>query len=487
MTAGPSGSAGSLAKNAVSQIGGRLLLSLGRLGAALMIVRLLGPERFGEYALVLNFVVLFEWLADFGQTDIAVRDICQAPGRAGVTLGALGWLKAGHGLLLCLLLPAVLAAMAYPAPIVRAGAVGGLSVLFYAGVQVFRTRFKVAMRMERDVGAEVGSLVVMLPLTWWACRAGAGVDVLVGCYAASRLGFFGLMLALAQGPRAVPGRRASRADVLALLREAAPLGVAGLLVTSYDSLATVMLSKLAGLHEVAQYAAATRFVFPVIIIVQSLSSAFYPPLSAQWRASPAGFAALQQAALDVSVLVGGGLFCGVFGGAGFLMGIMGPEIGQAAPVLRLMAVVVLARAVTTAMSPLIVVAGRQGTALWLTAASIVLQTGALLLLVPPYGITGAVVGYLAIELLLGVVPVSLFGQHVAGVRLRWAVPVRLTGCALAAVASCSALPTHGTLAGGVLSGLLYLALAAGTGTVSVRKAGALVGELAAARRAGAAA
>jgi O-antigen/teichoic acid export membrane protein len=151
-------------------------------------------------------------------------------------------------------------------------------------------------------------------------------------------------------------------------------------------------------------------------------------------------------------------------------------------VLQLMAVVVLARAVTTAMSPMIVVAGRQGTALWLTVASIVLQMGALLVLVPAYGITGAVLGYLAIELLLGVVPVSVFGQHAAGVWLRWSVPLQLIGCAGFAVAVCSLLPTSGTLAGGVLAGAVFLAAAIGTGSLSLRQARSVLLELVASRR-----
>ena len=478
-------SARGLARNVASQIAGRVFLSLGRLLAALMIVRLLGPDRFGEYALILQFIFLFEWLADFGQNDIGVRDICQDPANERATMGALATLKAAQGVLYALLLPALLLAMAYPAHLVRAGAVGGVSVASYAAVLVFRTRLRVRMRMERDVAAELGALLVMLPLTWWACRAGAGIEALVACYAFARLVFLALMALFAREAgqhrlRFAPPRAAS-----GLLLQALPLGVAGVLVILYDALATVMLSKLAGMESVAQYAAATRFVFPVIIVVQALGSAFYPPLSAAWKTSPARFRQLQQTALELSVLVGGGLFCGVFAGAAFLMRLMGPVVGQAAPVLQVMSVVVLARAVTTAMSPLIVVAGRQGKALWLTALSILLQALMLLVLVPRWGILGAAAGYLAVELAVGVVPVSLIGQAVAGVRLRWAVPARLVACAAASVALCSlAPPLDGTVWSGILGGVLYLALVLGTGTLPLGKVRAVLAEVLAARRAG---
>ena len=482
---GPNASARSLFKNAGSQIAGRLFLSLGRLGAALLIVHQLGADSFGEYALVLNFVALFEWLVDFGQTDIAVRDICQEPEREAAILGALGWLKLAQGLVLAGLLPLLLVVMAYPPSIVQAGMAGGASVLCYAGVQVFRTVFKVGMCMERDVLAELGGLAAMLPLTYWASRAGAGTAMMVGCYSVARGVFLLLMVLFARRMMPQGVGRPSLADIRALLARSAPLGFTGLLVAVYDTLATVILSKLADIHVVAEYAAATRFVFPVIIIVQALSSAFYPPLAAFWRSAPARFAGLQQAALQISLLVGGGLFCGVFGGASFLMGLMGPSIAGAAPILQIMTVVVLARSITTVMSPLFVVAGWQRLVLWVTLAFVLLQFGAQLILVPRFGIMGAVIGYLTVELLFCTVPVALLSQYAAKVWLKWAIPLRLVACAAVAVGLAELLPSRGSIWGGLLSGVLFLGLTVVSGSVSLGQAREVLQDVAASRQAAA--
>jgi O-antigen/teichoic acid export membrane protein len=457
-----------LLKNAVSQIAGRLLLSLGRLVAALLIVRNLGAAQFGAYALVVWFVGLFEWLADFGQTDIAVRDICQQPEREAVILRALAGLKALQGLSLFLLLPGVLYMLDYPWEIVRAALIGGIGLPFYAAVQVFRTRLKVVMRMERDVLAELGGLLVMLPLTWYACIRGAGVEVLVACYMASRVTFLFLVILLGRFSLPADGRLRA-AEALALLRQAAPLGMAGLLVSLYDGLALLVLSKMADLSAVAQYVAATRYVFPVIIVVQSLNSAFYAPLSASWKRSPAQFAQLQQTVLESSILVGGAIFCGVYASAGFLMSLIGSSIGEAAGLLRLLSWVVLARTVTTAMSPLIVIGGAQNKVLWITICAILLQVVALLELVPGHGATGAAIGYLTIEIALGVIPVSVIGQQVTGVRLHWSAPVKLLVAAAIVILLCGLLPFAGTLASGALAVALYLAFAVVSGAVSPRK------------------
>ncbi len=457
-------------RNAVSQIGGRLFLSIGRLGVALLIVRSTGAERYGEYALVISFVVLFEWLTDFGQTDISVRDICQEPARQAEALRDLLGLKLLMGVALTFLLPLTMAALRYPPHVIAAGAVGAAGLLCYGGVQMYRTVFRVGMKMDRDLLAESGGLVIMIPLTWAACRADAGLVVLIGCYTLSRVVFLILAVWFGRGDLpegALALTRAAAPGMLALARRAAPLGIAGLLVAVYDSLALVMLSKFSDLHAVAQYSAATRYVYPVIIIVASLNSAFYPPLAAAWRPQPGRFAELQQSALTLSMLVGGGMFVVIHAGAPFLMGLMGPDIGAAADVLRLMAWVVLARSVTTTMSPLIIIAGHQAKMLWITASAVLLQLAALFVLVPRFGLFGAVGAYLAIEVALGLLPVTIIGQRVTGLRLRAGPPVKLIACAVAAVAVMWALPLANSLAAAILAGLLYAALVLVTGAVSI--------------------
>ena len=477
MTAETQAGSRSLFKNSVSQIAGRLLLSLGRMVVALMIGRVAGTEMFGAYVLVLSFLVFFEWLVDFGQTDIGVRDICQAPGREAAVLGALFRLKIVQGVAYCLLLPALLMVMRYPPDIIRAGAVGAVGLLFYGGVQLFRTLFKVRMCMERDVLAELGGLAISFPLTWLACRAHAGIEILVGCYMVSRVAFFCLVAWLGRRERHPWGAGAGFREAWALFLRASPLGVGGLLVALYDSLAIVMLSKLADIDSEAQYAAATRFVYPVIIIVQALNSAFYPPLSAMWKTAPARFKQLQQTVLETSLLVGGALFCAINAGADFLMGLMGPSIGAAAGILRILAWVVLARALTTSMSPLIIVSGRQGRTVWITATSVVLEAVAFLLLVPRYGIAGAAAGYLIIEVAVGVAPVSWIGQRAAKTTLAWTAPAKLILCAATAAGLCAVLPGAGTIWSGMLSVLIYAALTILSGALSPRQLRALSQEL----------
>jgi O-antigen/teichoic acid export membrane protein len=121
-----------------------------------------------------------------------------------------------------------------------------------------------------------------------------------------------------------------------------------------------------------------------------------------------------------------------------------------------MAWVLLARAVSTTMSPLIVIAGRQSRAMLLTLLSLMAQVAALFLLVPRLGVIGAGLGYLIVELLLGSVAVSWVSQTVSGVAIDWRPVAVILAIAGASALLIDATPLAGSFIGGVAAGSLVL-------------------------------
>ncbi|MET0362497.1 MAG: lipopolysaccharide biosynthesis protein [Sphingobium sp.] len=444
---------GSLLHNGVHMVVGRIVLSAARMAAALAVARLAGVESFGAYALLLSYIGLFEWLVDFGQTDIVVRDVAHAPGRRAAMLGALAAAKRIQGVAGGMALPLLLLVTRQGAEMVLAGCAGGIAVLATAWLQPARAALRLSMRMDRDVMAELAGVAVMLPLLAGAALMRAPLPVLVATYSVARLLQAGLTCHWAS-PR--PGGRPHRGAAWQLVRNALPLGLAGLLVVLYDALAPILLARLVDLRAVAVYAAAARFIFPVLVAVQAINAAFFPVIAQGWRAGPLAMARHQQGALVLSVAVAGLLFAGIHGGADFLMGLMGPDFLPGAALLRLMAWVLLARAVSTCMAPLIVIAGRQGRAMLLTLCSLGAQVAALFLLVPRLGVIGAGVGYLLVELLLGSIAVSWVAQQVSGVALDWRPVALLLAIAAGSALSIDATPLAGSLAGGLAAGSLAL-------------------------------
>ncbi|WP_328280013.1 lipopolysaccharide biosynthesis protein [Sphingobium sp.] len=443
-----------LLRNGVSLIAGRILLSAARMLAALAVARLAGAESFGAYAFLLSLMGLAEWLVDFGQTDIAVRDIARRPHRRAATLAALARAKRWQGAAAALALPLLLIASGQGA-IALAACAGSVAILAIAALQPARVTLRFALRMDRDIGAELAGVALMLPLLLLASLARAPLPLLIASLAAGRLLQAALTIRWA-GPLGPPASR--RITAFSLARRAAPLGVAGLLVLLYDALAPLLLARLTDWRAVALFAAATRFTSPALVAIQALNGAFFPILSGQWRRDPAAFAATQQDALFLAMALAAPLFAGLHVAADAIMRLLGPDFAAAAPLLRLMAWVLLARAVTTAMSPLILIAGRQGRAMRLTLAALGAQLSALLLLVPRFGGLGAAIGYLAIELTLGTVAVSALAQSSTGVRLDWRPVAGVAAAAILIALLIGATPLGGTLTGGALAGLLTVAV-----------------------------
>jgi O-antigen/teichoic acid export membrane protein len=451
-----------------------MFVSAARLGMAILIVRLSGVERYGQYSLILSFLVIAEWLVDFGITDIGVRDISRRPEQEQLLLRAVALLCGAQAVFAYVITVGALLFLGYSAPLVRAGVVGGASLLFYAVAVAFRVLFRVRMRIEHDVIGEAIGTLAMVPLIVLAGGAGAQIDAFMGAYLASRIVQAAVVAYL--GRRDIlPGTAGvSRLPLKLILGQAVPLGIVGLLVSINDNMVAVVLSKLADIHAVAEYQYATRFVFPIIMIVQSMNVAFFPTLSGTWKSDPKRFSETQQNALEASVIVGAGLFCLINAGAEFLLGIAGNGLQHATLVFRLMSYAVLLQVVTLPVTPLIVVAGGVYKVLWFTALLVVMQFAALVEAVPRYGAPGAAAAYLAIKLVVGTVPIILISQRLTGVRLRWGVPVKTVLCALSALAISQWLFGLGSLWVAVFCALLYCALVLASGTAKWGRVGRIL-------------
>ena len=145
----------SVALNAVYQIGGRFFASAARLAVAILIIRFVGAERFGEYSLILSLLLIAEWLVDFGISEIGVRSLSQQPDRQGLLLRAATIISGSQAIIASILMLSALYVMDFPQHIIRAGIMGLIGLFFYAGIIVYRILFRVRMSIQKNVFAEV--------------------------------------------------------------------------------------------------------------------------------------------------------------------------------------------------------------------------------------------------------------------------------------------------------------------------------------------
>ena len=468
---------GPLAKAALHQIAGRVAMSAGRLVIAILLIRMAGSERYGEYSLVLSLLVIGDWLVDFGISDIGVRNLAQQSERRDVLLCASRVVTGVQSIAAFVLLVLVLYFMGYPEQIVRAGLIGGVGLIFYAGVVVYRVAFRAVMRMGLDVWAEVTGLVVMFPLIVYAAAIDSSVEVFIACYVVARVVHFAVAAFVGRTIMAPRIWSVARGEAIRLFRQALPLGITGLLVSVNDNMIPVVISKLAGMDAVAEYAYTFRFAMPAIIVIQALNVAFFPLLSRSFAGDRLAFARTQQDALESSVLLGAGIFCFLNASSEFLLGLAGSELAGASLAFRLMTWAVMLRVLTMPISPLVVVAGGQGKVLWLTILSVVLQLGALVWLVPTYAAVGAIAAYLIVKLVVGTVPIIVISGRMTGCPLRWRTALLALACAGAALGATKLAFGLGPLWAGLLCTGLYAVFAFGSGACSIVRARALTASL----------
>jgi O-antigen/teichoic acid export membrane protein len=456
----------SVVRNAVSLTLGRIVLALLRFGVAIVIVQRAGLGTFGEFALILSFVLVAEWLSDFGLVDIAVRQIASDPARAEATMGAFTVSKAAQGIVAAGVMVMVIALLGYSGQILRSGLIAGGAVILYAWVQVYRVQFRTRMQMGRDVGAEVIAGLVFLLAVWIVTGTDASLEMLALCYVISRAVNLIAAALLAGARPALSFGKDFRAELRVLAIACIPLGFSGLMVSAYDAMDAIALSQWSTSAEVGIFTVAARIVMLAVIVEQALATAVFPLLSRQWARDRESFVRTYQAVLDWGMVAAGALFCAVHAGA-FGLGELAKQDPHAiATVLQVLAWAILARVIVTLIGPMVVISGRLHYVVWIQV-TIVATKGLALMALAPQGALGAAHAYLIAEIGIGLLPAVYFSQRAAGIWLHWLVPLKCVAAAVVVAVTTRLLGLDGSLLHGALATTAYLVLAAAMGAVRI--------------------
>ncbi len=421
----PSNLGWSVFKNTAAQGAGRILIAVSRLVIAGLIVRSYGRFTFGQYSLIFGLLAIAELVVDFGVTEIFVREICRVPSKRQRLLRVMAAAKLIQVPAAYVVLIGLVLALRYPEEILVAALVGGVALLFHGGVLLYRTLFKASLTMEREVAAELISVIVMVPLIAIAASAGAGLSVLIACHVVSRGVFF--LLAFVFGRRAyrpsISGT--SRGDVTWALRTAAPIACIGLLVGVYEASDVLLLSKLGTYSQLALYSGAQRLVWPALMALASVGATLYPVVASYWPDEPARFHEACQQALNAVLVLAGCVVAGLLAGPAFFMGMIGPEMVEGVAALRVLALLCFVKGIAATLGPVLYVVHAQKHALVFIAVATVVKIGVLMALIPRYGYLGAAWGAVAVELCFAAAPTLYLLRRIGGFKVNWSVPARV--------------------------------------------------------------
>jgi O-antigen/teichoic acid export membrane protein len=457
----------SVISNAGTLSGGRLLLAVLRFVATLVILQRAGLERFGEFALILSVVAVAEWVSDFGLSDVAVRQVAAEPSRKRLILGAFAVSKLAQGALAASALMAGMWLAGYGHDVVQSAQIGAVAVLCYAGVQVYRVEFRTRMQMGREVGAELLATAAFLMAVWAVTDAGTSLQHLALCYLLLRAVNLVAAAALARSWPGLGFAAGWRTELSVLARASVPLGLTGLMVSTYDAMEQVALSQWSTSAEVGTYSFAMRVMMLALIVQQALATAVFPLLAAQWTHNREAFVRTLQTVLDWGLLISGALFCALHTSAYSLVALIKHDPQGIAQTLQWLAWAIPARAAVALVGPVLLISGQLGRAVWIPLVVLVVKWLALMVLAQR-GALGAAAAFLLAEVGVGLLLNLLFCQYASGVWLRWTVPVKICCAALAVVGATHWLGLSGTVLQGLLAATAFLALSALLGAVRLQ-------------------
>jgi O-antigen/teichoic acid export membrane protein len=324
----------SVLKNSAAQVAGRVCVALIRLFVAGIILRSYGKGMFGEYSLLFGLLTIADWLVDFGTTDVFVREFSREPQNGQRLLRILTAAKIIQVPAGFVTIAALILVLRYPANIIEAGLVGAVNLVFFAGVLVYRVLFRTTMTMEREVVAELISVGCMVPMIAFVCAHRGGLVALLGCHLISRAIFCGGCFLLGKNRYRFSLAGVTWQDVSGGLRSSGAIGVIGFLVGGYEAIDMILLSKLGSFSDLAFYAAAQRLVWPLLMVLGSVGTTFYPIYAAYWPHKQEQFERTCQRSLDTVLLLAGLGVCSLLAGANFFMRLLGPDLASGAAVLR---------------------------------------------------------------------------------------------------------------------------------------------------------
>lgn len=406
--------------NSVALLLAYVLPRLATFAAVVVAARAVGVSAFGAYGAAAALAVIFSITATLGMMQLLVRDLAQRPAEAARLMAAANVAKTGSGLLMLVALAVTAGILDYPPEVFAAALLLGLGYAVGSYAENLGAYFQAAERMgvwmqaQAVFGLVTGALGILLVLMTrsivWFCAAPV----------AGQLSALGWLLFRAPAPVRMAWR-APWALVRRLLGSLLPFAAAFIALTAYYKVDILLVERWRGTSEAGLYAAAYKFVDIGQALALVLATAIYPRLARAAAVLPAYVAgrtsSSRWAASRVMELL---LLAGVPAAAllwllraPVLTLLFGPEYGDAASVLGILAIILPVLALNALGTFILAAARRMTLVAGLYLGALVLNVGLNAVAIPLYGARGAALAMLVSESLLAVGMVAVLHRHAA--------------------------------------------------------------------------
>lgn len=390
-----------------AEVGGRAL----SVATSFLIAVGLGVEAFGVYAALTGVAVILAEAAELGIQGTAQRALVARTFR----LRDLVRTKLALGLLLVAVSPAVpLAAGAVTSAAGRmlpAGSALGaasqsglllVAFVFYFALSGWSELFGVALRARGRRGQEAGLILCLracgLAAVALVLASGGGLAGLAWAHLLSAVPPVLLGALLVRRAYAGEGADAPAHGIREVLRVSWPLAVNGGLALLSLRVELLVIFGLRGPREAGLFGAALKFVESLNAVPAAIAGGAMPALTRE-ALRGSGLVRARTAATVALLAVPGAAGLALL--APGVAALLGPSYADAAAPLRVLAPALVALFLNTVLLHALIAAGRAATLPKLTAVRVGAAALFACALVPRLGVTGAALGFLLSELLLG--------------------------------------------------------------------------------------
>ncbi|MGN6564570.1 MAG: oligosaccharide flippase family protein [Thermomicrobiales bacterium] len=464
----PAGGARALLANSLTMFGGQLAIKALSFIFSIAVIRHLGDEQYGQYAICVAFGGLFTVLSDLGLAQLTVKRIAQrpAPGVMARTVANVVALRVCLALAVVALTTIIAWLVGY-SPRVRVGIfIAVLGLLSYA---FFGVADAVAMGLERFRFSAVLNVCLQLTTMGLAALLVFGGGGFLGLLTATTIGVFAVgLLALRRLNRDVSLRAPlAPASWPGLVRGALPFAAITLALSVSYKADAVILSFAVSTALVGAYTVAYNLVFTCSTISHSINLALFPAMTREHARAPEaaqrlfqhGFRYLLLLSLPIAIFVS-------LNAHAIVLLLYGERFAAAALPMALLAWVVPLMFLSEFLGYVAIVVDRETLAAranWVSSAA---NVAANLAFIPFFGIAAAAAVTVGTEL-------ALVGQYLIALRrhrlfasTRRALLGTLLAGAVLAIVLLLLRPVHWpVLALGPIAGLVYLVAAFATGAL----------------------
>lgn len=441
-----------IASNIGTQVALRVLVMPISIVTVSLTARTLDPDGLGVWTAVGAYVGIWGVLTDLGLTTVAMQRMSAEPEREAEWLGAL----AGMRFLLSVFAVALCAA-SVPFFLSTGHVAAWILTLtiFSTGGSALMSVFNSRLRSGLALSFTVLQSILWLGVTVTFYVTGASVVDFAIAYTCLIAVVCALQVRAARRHAHIAWR-AGRALWKPLMKVAVPMGIAGVLITIYYQIDSVLLLQLSSPEEAGFYGAAYRFLAPLLVLPAAVMSSFFPVLSAVNASDPERVRRLVQRAAELMTVISlPALAVGVALSDQIVNALYGDQFARTAevlPVLIIAYVSICFGSLAGFLAPLLNLQWRLAIYSGIGAiANIALNV----LLIPRYGALGSawvtvVTEVLTMTLMLGTALLTL--------RLRvqpWRLLATL-GVAVAMTGAMAVAAPLGLFPAAILGGLLYV-------------------------------